>query len=80
MPSRERGPNGPARSLPVAIATRIRMERARLRLTQEELAHRSGLSRVHIGAIERGEVSCSVTVLAQIAKALQMSARDLLPD
>jgi transcriptional regulator with XRE-family HTH domain len=56
------------------------MERARLRLTQEELAHRSGLSRVHIGAIERGEVSCSVTVLAQIAKALQMSARDLLPE
>lgn len=61
------------------IAERIRIERARRQLTQEELAHRAAISRVHLGAIERGEVSCSVTVLAQIAMALGISMHALLP-
>ncbi len=62
------------------IAERIRVERARQQLTQEELAHRAALSRVHLGGIERGEVSCSVTVLAQIAAALGLPIRALLPE
>jgi len=70
----------PESGLLTAIAERIRVERARQKLTQEELAHRSGLSRVHLGTIERAEVSCSVTVLAQIAKALELPTRALLPD
>lgn len=74
------GSASPAPDLLAGIAERIRIERARQQLTQEELAHRSALSRVHLGAIERAEVSCSVTVLAQIAAALRLPLRELLPD
>lgn len=70
----------PASELLTCIAGRIRVERARRQLTQEELAHRAGISRVHLGGIERGEVGCSVTVLAQIAAALQLSLHALLPE
>lgn len=73
------GPGWPAPELRAAVAERVRVERARQRLTQEELAHRSGLSRVYIGAVERGEVNCSVAVLAQIAAALGLPPRELLP-
>lgn len=61
------------------IAERVRVERARRQFTQEELAHRAGVSRVHLGGIERGEVSCSITVLAQIAAALELPIYALLP-
>lgn len=80
MKQAKKEPAPPAPNFRAAVAQRIRIERARQRLTQEELAHRSGLSRVHLGAIERSEVSCSIDVLAQIALALDVSPRELLPD
>ena len=39
-------------------------------MTQEELADQAGLSARYVGAIERADVSASVTVLGQIADAL----------
>ncbi len=48
------------------------------KLTQEELAERAGLSSRYIGAIERADVSASVTVLGQIADALEMEPGALL--
>jgi transcriptional regulator with XRE-family HTH domain len=39
-------------------------------MMQEELAERAGLSARYVGAIERGDLSASVTVLGQIAEAL----------
>ncbi|MCI1141458.1 helix-turn-helix transcriptional regulator [Sphingomonas sp. WKB10] len=47
-------------------------------MTQEELADRAGLSARYIGAIERADVSASVTVLGQIADALDVEAGELL--
>lgn len=79
MTLRKQGPAKPRPDLRAAVAERIRIERARLQLSQESLAHLSGLSRVHVGAIERGEVSCSVNSLAQIAAALRLDVRELLP-
>ena len=49
-----------------------------LQMTQEELAERAGLSARYVGAIERGDVSASVTVLGQIAEALGAEPGDLL--
>ena len=43
-----------------------------------ELAGRAGLSARYVGAIERGDVSASVTVLGQIAEALGVEPGDLL--
>ena len=44
----------------------LRRKRHDLQMTQEELAERAGLSARYVGAIERGDVSASVTVLGQI--------------
>ena len=47
---------------PVIVGKNIRRFREERGLTQEELADRSGLSARYIGAIERAEMSASVTV------------------
>jgi transcriptional regulator with XRE-family HTH domain len=56
----------------------LRRKRHDQKMTQEELAERAGLSARYVGAIERGDVSASVTVLGQIAEALGIEPGDLL--
>ena len=56
----------------------LRRKRHDLQMTQEELAERAGLSARYVGAIERGDVSASVTVLGQIAEALGVEPGDVL--
>jgi len=56
----------------------LRRKRHDQHMTQEELAERAGLSTRYVGAIERGDVSASVTVLGQIAEALGVEPGDLL--
>ena len=56
----------------------LRRKRQDQQMTQEELAERAGLSARYVGAIERGDVSASVTVLGQIAEALGVEPGDLL--
>jgi transcriptional regulator with XRE-family HTH domain len=60
------------------MARNLRRIRHDQNLTQEELADRAGLSMRYIGAIERGDVSASVTVLGQIAEALGIEPGGLL--
>lgn len=60
------------------MAINLRRIRHDKQLTQEELADRSGLSARYIGAIERADVSASVTVLGQIADALKVEPGELL--
>lgn len=60
------------------MATNLRRVRHDKKLTQEELAGRAGLSMRYFGAIERGDVSASVTVLGQIADALEIEPGELL--
>jgi transcriptional regulator with XRE-family HTH domain len=45
---------------------------------QRRGSRRAGLSARYVGAIERGDVSASVTVLGQIAEALGVEPGDLL--
>jgi len=56
----------------------LRRKRHDRHMTQEELAERAGLSARYVAAIERGDVSASVTVLGQIAEALGVEPGDLL--
>ena len=49
-------------------------------LTQEELAHRSGLSRVYVSDLERGKKNPSLLVMLALAGALGVAAADLLGD
>ena len=60
------------------MAMNLRRKRHERHMTQEELAERAGLSTRYVGAIERGDVSASVTVLGQIAEALGVEPGDLL--
>lgn len=60
------------------MAKNLRRARHDKKLTQEELADRAGLSMRYIGAIERADVSASVTVLGQIADALEIEPGELV--
>ncbi|MCD2180283.1 helix-turn-helix domain-containing protein [Rhizobium sp. C1] len=60
------------------MAANLRRIRHGKKLTQEELAHRTGLSARHIGAIERAEMSATLTVLGQISEALGVEPAELL--
>lgn len=60
------------------LAINLRRLRNERRLTQEELAERAGISSRYVGAIERADVSASVTILGQIAEALIVEPRELL--
>lgn len=60
------------------LAINLRQVRNGKRLTQEELAERAGLSARYIGAIERADVSASVTVLGRIAEALEIEPEALI--
>jgi len=60
------------------MAVNVRRIRHDRQMTQEELAHRAGLSARYVGAIERANKSASVTILGRIAEALGVEAAALL--
>jgi transcriptional regulator with XRE-family HTH domain len=62
------------------VAINVLRARQELGLIQEELAARAGLSARYIGAIERATISISITVLAQVATALNLEPADLVRD
>ena len=62
----------------VEIGNRIRLVRKELKMTQEELAERGGLSHSFMGHIERGSRKLSVETLYRIAGALNVSTDYLL--
>lgn len=59
---------------------RVRAERLKLGLPQEELARLSGLHRTYIGGIERGERNIGLLNILKIAKALGLKPSSLLCD
>jgi transcriptional regulator with XRE-family HTH domain len=61
------------------LGKRIRDWRTRRGLTQEELAHRAGLDYSYINQIENGRRNPSVQTIDRIARALGVTANDLLP-
>jgi transcriptional regulator with XRE-family HTH domain len=61
-----------------AMAINVQRERRAQGLSQEGLADRAGLSARYLGSIERASVAASVTVLGQLARALQVDPCDLI--
>jgi transcriptional regulator with XRE-family HTH domain len=60
------------------IGILIEQERATRRMSQIQVASRSGLSRTYLSDIERGLRNLSVISLCKIATALDMRASDFL--
>lgn len=60
------------------MAVNLRRTRHGVNMSQEELAHRCGLSTRYIGDIERGKKSASLTVLGLIADALGADPVELI--
>ncbi|MEG2263140.1 MAG: helix-turn-helix transcriptional regulator [Acinetobacter sp.] len=65
--------------LSVAIGHLIRNQRNQQKLTQESLALQCGIDRSYMGRIERGEVNLTVEKLYEIASALKINPKELLP-
>lgn len=57
---------------------RVREERLKLNLSQEELASRAGVHRTYIGMIERAEKNITLENIEKIAKALGMKPAELI--
>ena len=60
------------------MGLRIRELRIERGLSQEALADRAGLHRNYIGAVERGEINCTIPSLMTIAEALRVDLSQLI--
>lgn len=64
----------------LALGKRIREQRKKLNLTQEQLAEKIDVSTTYIGFVERGERSITLGKLTCLANALGVSIDYLLSD
>lgn len=62
------------------FAKKVRLRRYELGLTQEQLSERANFHVNYIGGIERGERNPSVESVVSLAKALEISPRELMPE
>ncbi|MGB3432789.1 helix-turn-helix domain-containing protein [Achromobacter sp.] len=72
----------PAQSLDnrVAFGLRLRELRTNAGLSQEELAHRSGLDRTYVSSCERGRRNVSLDSIVSLAIGLGIAPAELLVD
>ncbi|WP_114431918.1 helix-turn-helix domain-containing protein [Phyllobacterium bourgognense] len=60
------------------FARNLRTLRQAKDLSQEELAHRAGIDRTYISALERNVYNASIDVVDRLAEALGVEAAELL--
>ncbi len=60
------------------FAQNVRQIRRLKEISQEELAHLAGVSRIYIGEVERGGRNVTIDVMSRIANALDMPLEKLL--
>jgi transcriptional regulator with XRE-family HTH domain len=65
-------------NLPKQFGDKVRAERGKLGLSQEQLAFKTGLDRTYISGIERGRRNPSLKNLGKIANALDLPLGKLL--
>jgi len=84
MPSARRGKfsirtkEEPKRVIAWAVAQRVKVERERQGLRQEDLAERAGIKRPNIARLEKGRHMPSVLTLQKVALALNLDMGSLL--
>ena len=60
------------------LGRNVRRLRGEKELSQEAFAHEAGIHRTYVSDIERGARNPTITVIERLAKALGVSAGDLL--
>ena len=65
-----------SKSLLKNFGDRVREERLKQNLSQEELASRAGVHRTYIGMIERAEKNITLENIGKIARALKINISD----
>ena len=61
----------------VKFGQKVREERLKQKLSQEELAMKAGVHRTYIGMIERAEKNITLENIDKVSKALSISISDL---
>lgn len=64
----------------IKFGKRVREERTKLGLSQEELAVQAKVHRTYIGMIERAEKNITLQNIEKIAKALKINISDFFKD
>lgn len=62
----------------IYLGKKIRSEREKMGVSQEELGKIAKFHRTYIGMIERGEKNITIFNLKKIAEALKVQVRDLI--
>jgi transcriptional regulator with XRE-family HTH domain len=62
----------------VKFGKKVRQERTKRKLSQEQLAELAGVHRTYIGMIERGEKNITLENIAKLAEALNLTPEELL--
>lgn len=60
------------------LGRNLRRARAERDLTQEQVAHRSGVHATEVSRIERGKRDPRISTVERLAKAVELSTSDLL--
>jgi len=66
------------REILIKFGKKVREERTKLGLSQEELASRAGVHRTYIGMIERAEKNITLENIEKIAMALKIPLNKLM--
>jgi len=64
----------------VKFGEKVRAERLKQNLSQEELASKAGVHRTYIGMIERAEKNITLGNIEKIARALKININEMLTD
>jgi transcriptional regulator with XRE-family HTH domain len=67
-------------SILVQFGNKVRKERLKRNLSQEELAARAGLHRTYIGMVERAEKNITLKNVEKICSALNLKIPDFFRD
>ncbi|MBM3251109.1 MAG: helix-turn-helix transcriptional regulator [Candidatus Nealsonbacteria bacterium] len=68
------------REILIKFGNKVRKERNKLGLSQEELASKAGVHRTYIGMIERAEKNITLENIEKVAKALNLKLSDFFSD
>ncbi len=64
----------------IKFGKKVREERTKLNLSQEELANRAGVHRTYIGMIERAEKNITLENIHKVCKALNLRIGNFFAD